>query len=199
MTKTDIGKIASLIEAYGETLKSVRGLHVTPHVLRPSSEQAIAAAEKKLGVTLPADVKSFLGRGLRGFEGARDDEPFATVGFDFLDAEGIVEQTEMMRDCAGDEDDHAAVIRNGVALTYSEPELVWSGETLYHFSFRNPLLEIAGSFSEFLEHYLASGCFSSHAFPALWKMVSSHVPISIPMDNNLWVIAYKKQFPQSWE
>jgi hypothetical protein len=100
---------------------------------------------------------------------------------------------------SGADDEHARVIRSGVALTFSEPELVLSGGAVYHFSFRNPLLKIAKSFSEFLEHYAASGCFSSHEFPALWKIVSAEVPLAIAPNKNLWVSAYKKQFPSYWK
>ncbi len=108
----------------------------------------------------------------------------------------------MLRDVVADiadDDEHTPLIRHAVALTYTEPELVVAADGVYHFSYRNTLLKIAASFSEFLQHYLAAGCFSSHHFPALWKIVAPHVPVDIPSAKNVWVKAYKKQFPNFWK
>jgi len=195
--KAGIAMMTSVIEAFSEKVMGLSALSLQRSVLKPSSPAAIALLEKRLRVTLPPDVKTFLERGLKSARGSVD-EPFASMGFDFLDAKGILEHTEMLRKVAAesdDDDEHAAVIREGVALTYSEPELVWSGGALYHFSFRNPLLRVAKSLSEFLEHYVASGCFCSHDFRALWKVVGPHVPIAITPAKNVWLSAYKKQFP----
>jgi hypothetical protein len=168
--------------------------------ITPQSATAIASIESKLSVRLPADVKAFLARGFRVAHGSvKDGERFAGMGFDFLDAKGIIKHTLMLRDAAkhcGEGDPHAAVIAKGVALTYSEPELVMAVDGVHHFSFRNNLLRVAGTFTEFLEHYLASGCFGSHDFDLHWKRVKAHVPIDIPPARNTWVKAYKKQFPQ---
>ena len=199
-TKSGIDTTAALIEELGAKLATMPELHVSPYVLRPSLPAAIAAVERGLSLTLPSDVKAFLARGLRGVQGSLE-EPFATVGFDFLSAKKMLEHTRMLRKVVeknDDDDEHARVIRQGVALTASEPELVLSGGAIYHFSFRNPLLKVASSFSELMEHYVAAGCFSSHAFPALWKVVSRHVPLSIPPAKNVWISAYKKQFPGFW-
>jgi hypothetical protein len=192
-----IEDIAAQVEQFGQRIKNAPGLEIRPCVLKPSSLTAIAAVERKLGLTLPDDVKAFLRRGLKGVEGSIQ-EPFASIGFDFLDARQTIEHTRMLREVAADLPDgdaHARVIRSGIALTHEEPELVFSRNALYHFSFRNPLLKIAGSFSEFLRHYLAAGCFSTHDFCALWKVVSPHVPIAIPPAKNVWVRAYQRQFP----
>ena len=197
---THIAKTAALIEAYSEKIKSLPALEVRPFILKPSSAAALASLERSLGLALPQDVKAFLERGLESVNGALED-PVATVGFDFLDAKKITKHTQMLRKIvAGNDehDEHAQVIRQGLALTHSEPELVLSGDALYHFSFRNPLLRIARNFSEFLEHYLAAGCFSSHDFRALWKVVAPHVPVAIPPAKNIWISAYKKQFPSFW-
>ena len=192
----DIAQTAALIETYSEQLKSVPALVVSPFVLKPSSTAALASLERSVGLVLPEDVKAFLARGLKSVT-ANLNEPFASLGFDFLDAKKIAEHTQMLRKVvaeSGQDDEHAQVIRNGLALTYSEPELVLSGDAVYHFSFRNPLLRIARSFSEFLLHYLAAGCFCSHDFRALWKIVAAHVPVTIPPAKNRWVSAYQRQF-----
>jgi hypothetical protein len=190
---------AGLIESYSKIIAGLAELDVQTFVLRPSPASAIASLEKGLGFTLPADVSAFLTRGLKSVEGALD-EPFAAIGMDFLDARRALAHTQLLRQAASDfppDDPHARVIRSGVALTYSEPELVVTDEgAVYHFSFRNPLLRITASFADFLEHYLAAGCFGSHSFPGLWKVVSAHVPeTTIAPSKNAWVAAYKKQFP----
>ena len=91
---------------------------------------------------------------------------------------------------------HAALIRRGVAVTYQEPQLVVADDGVYHFSYRNPLLRVASSWDEFLENWPAAGCFSSHSFDALWKKVKTRVPAQIPPSKNVWVRAYRKQFPE---
>ena len=143
----------------------------------------------------PPDLRAFLSRGLRSARGGID-EPFASLGFDFVDAETIVEHTQRLRDAAGEgEEEHAQVIRNGVAVTYSEPVLVVTNDGVYHFSFRNPLLQIAPSWADFLDAWLASGCFGSHSFESLWAKVGSYAKCPIKPAQSSWVKAYKKQFP----
>lgn len=145
---------------------------------------------------------AFYARGLRACS-ASIDEPFATLGFEFLSAETVIKHTKMLRNAADEnaedddeEDEHAEVIRHGVALTLEEPELVLSDGVIYHFSFRNPVLRVASSSSEFLEHYLAAGCFHSHSFKTLWNIVGPLVPTDIPVDKNVWVSAYLNQFDE---
>ena len=41
-----------------------------------------------------------------------------------------------------------------------------------------------------------AGCFASHRFDAVWKQVKPIVPIQIPPTDNVWLRAYRKQFPQ---
>lgn len=199
-TKTEekVGQICGLIERYFDKLQS-SGMELYGEAIPPQSPEALASLEAELGVTLPADVRAFLSRGLEAKTGSIEEgDAFASLGFEFLDASQIVEHTQMLREIAEDPDEddgHASVILNGFAITYEEPELVVTPEGVYHFSFRNPLLHVADSFEQFLEHWLASGCFGSHDFAALWSRVEEHVPVRIPPSENLWVQAYRRQFP----
>jgi hypothetical protein len=190
------------VERYLDRLLAAKipELELRTAVLAPQKKRALDAAEKKLGAPLPKDVRAFLERGLRYPDGNLD-EPFVTMGFDFLGADKIAEHTMMLRKIAEDaiedpNDKHAALIRHGVAVTYSEPELVVADDGVYHFSYRNPLLRVASTWTEFLECWLASGCFESHSFDALWRQVKTVVNSDISPARNTWVRAYKKQFPQ---
>jgi hypothetical protein len=160
----------------------------------------LAALEKKIGA-LPADVRQFLSHGLRQMTGSvKSGERFAALGFDWLGAKQIANNTLMMRKIANDtisdpNEQHAKVMREGIALTYSPPQIVVA-DGVYHFHFENPVLKIADSFAEFLSDWLASGCFSSHNFDVLWSRVGKHVPPGLSPANNRWIKAYKAQFPQ---
>jgi hypothetical protein len=203
---SNVNATCDAIEVYLDALLStpIEGLEVEAVIVPPQKPAAIAGAEEKLGAPFPSDVKDFLLRGLRAPRGGTD-EPFAAMGFDFLGANGIVKSTALLRKIANegvedgdedeDEDAHAALVDRGIVLTSSEPYLVVASDGVYHFSFRNPLLRVASSWSELLEHWLGSGCFSSHSFDALWARVNARVVHPIAPAKNVWVRAYKKQFP----
>ena len=193
----DVRATCDAIERYVGALKTDGVLALRPSVLKPQKPTAIASAEAKLGTPFPADLKAFLTRGLRAAEG-KLDEPYAHLGFDFLDVAGIVKNTASAREIAGDGDDeHAALIRRGIAVTFAEPQLVVTDDGVWHFSFRNPPLRVAPSWAGFLTHWLAAGCFGSHSFTGLWAKVRKHVPVAITPAKNTWVRAYRKQFPSS--
>jgi hypothetical protein len=193
----------TLIEAYFDALAAAKpdGLALYARVLKPQSATALGALEAKLATELPADVRAFLARGLRAQQGSLN-APFAGIGFDFLDAAGIGKHTAMLRQIADDtcasDDAHAALIRRGFALSFTEPELVVADDGVYHFSYRNDLLRVAVSWAQFLEHWHASGCFSSHDFGGLWKVVKSKVASAITPSKNVWVTSYKRQFACAW-
>jgi len=197
--RSSIDETCAAIEAYFERLPD-DDFELTAEVLRPQSIKAVNAIETKLDLRLSADVRAFLCRGLRAAEGSvSEGRRFGSIGFDWLDAKQIIKHTQMLRNVANncsDDDDHAKVIRSGLALTFSEPELVVVGETVYHFSFRNTLLKVARSFSGFLDCWLASGCFSSHSFDLLYEHAKPYLPSGrLPPSKNTWVKAYKQQFP----
>ncbi|AKU95546.1 hypothetical protein AKJ09_02210 [Labilithrix luteola] len=185
--------VSERIEALFAQVTDHQAVELYSEDLEPSSSEAIEALEAGLGIELPEDVRSWLSRGLKGYTGSIE-EPFAQIGFAFLDASRALEHTKMLRENAGD-DEHGRVIKNGVALTYEEPELVVSAEGVHHFSFRNPLLHVTSSWSEFLEHWLASGAFAAGDFDAAWEKTQPFAKGDVAPEKNLWVTAYKKQFP----
>ncbi len=181
------------IETFFQKLQASGEVEVYDDSLEPSSEEDIAALEAGLGAKLPADVRAWFARGCKAYTGSID-EPFASIGFAFLGAARALEHTKMLRENASeDEDDeHAEIIRAGVALTFEEPELVVTPDGVYSFSFRNPVLRVAASWREFLESWLASGAFSSHDFDAAWAKTAPFVPEgSVAPEQNAWVKAYR--------
>jgi hypothetical protein len=211
MTKTlpVVGACAAL-EAYVDRLHAANppGLSLNlaledttyqPYALKPQTPEAIADVEKALEISLPDDVRQYLLRGLRGAHARDSGDNYGWMGFQFLAADQIIERTEMLRDIAEDDDEHAAVIRGGVSLTYDEPQLVVAADGVYHFSFRNPLLRVASSWGEFLDHWLAAGCFSGGNYDALWSRVGPFVQHHVPFEDNTWLQAYKTQFPDSFK
>lgn len=188
--------ICERIETFFKTLAAQGTVEMYSETLEPSSDEEISALEVGLGAKLPEDVRTWLSRGLDGSTGSVS-EPFAAIGFSFLDAVRALEHTQMLRDNADDDDDeeHGDVIRQGVALTFEEPEIVVTPTGVYHFSFRNPLLRVASTWSEFLEHWILSGAFASGDFAAAWEKTRPFIKNEIAPEKNLWVTAYKKQFP----
>jgi hypothetical protein len=188
--------LCDAMERYFDTLRDA-GFELSAHVLAPQPEKDIAALERKLELELPADLRAFLRRGLRGARGSIEDgDELASFGFDFLGCKTIVKTTQMLREVGeelDDDDEHGQLVARGVALTFEEPQLLWAGE-LVHFSFRNPPLRVGKSFSGFLRDYLASGCFRSHSFALAWKRVAEYVPLRVAPSKNAWVKAYEKQF-----
>ena len=200
-TGHSIEDLCSAIEGYFEALR-LAGFDLHDQILPPQPDKNVAALEKKLGAPLPQDLRVFLRRGLRGARGSIEEGgAFASIGFDFIDCKAMEKTTRMLRKIAeetidDEEDPHAELVRDGVALTYAEPQLLLAGG-VHHFSFRNPPLRVGASFGEFLRDWLASGCFCSHAFDLAWRHVKKHVPLAIPPAKNAWLRAYGKQFPST--
>lgn len=196
-----VAAVCTAIEAYFQALRTAENLSLDlcNQLLAPQTASVLKKAERELGMTFPADLKAFLSRGLRAATCAVE-EPFASLGFDFLDCGALVKHTRMLRKAADDhldeDDKHAELIREGVAVTSTEPYLVVTVDGVWHFSFRNPLLQVAPSWAAFLTHWLASGCFCSHSFTSLWRRVGAYVPLKIAPAKNTWLRAYEKQFPQ---
>lgn len=190
-TRSDVARVCGAIERYFDALRGA-GFRLYDAALKPQSAAAITGLETALGVELPADARVFFGRGLRAATGSIEDgDRFASIGFNWLDVSFAIRHTSMLRGVA-DGGDHGAVIDRGVALTYEEPELVLAG-SVWHFSFRNPLLEVAGSLTEFLECWLEAGCFASHDVDLVRERTSGLTPTR--MVRNRWIEAYRSQFP----
>jgi len=189
------------IEAFFDELIGSGADFLQRQHLARSKPSEIAALEKALQVTLPADLKQFLLRGLTYASGSVDGDAFGSIGFDFLDAKGAVKETKVWRALAknvedDDEDEHTVIGRTGVTLSYAQPQLTWTPEGVYHFSARNPVKRLCGTWTEFLEAWLAAGCFSSHSFDAVWPALSKVMGKKKPA-KNLWLTYYAKTFPNA--
>jgi predicted DNA-binding WGR domain protein len=207
-TPSALEEVCAAIEAYCAKLPSVEGLEVSPAELAPAKASDIAAFEKQWKVKLPEDVRAFLRRGLRYVDGSTLGDDGAYIGFDFMSLKSMASTMKLYQGLLEhyDEDeneDEYELLSHGVALSYSEPQLVVhcgpgrDTGAIYHFSTRNPLRPpIAGSLTEFLQHWLAAGCFSSHRFSALWPHVQRLVPVKLSRKQNRWLRYYDAQFPQ---
>lgn len=195
----DMNALCGRIEALFDALEKAGGIELTRRNLPGSDKKKLADLESKLGVTLPDDVRAFLTRGLQFAQGAVDGKSgFGSVGFDFIKPDNIIKSTKIWRDIAkdvdeDDEDEHTEVQREGVCLTHSEPQLVWTPTGIFHYSVRNPVKRVCGTWTEFLEAWVASGCFSSHSFDAVWPVLSGVV--GKKPAKNVWLDYYRKQFP----
>jgi hypothetical protein len=102
-----------------------------------------------------------------------------------------------MREQAPDsraDDANFRILSRGIPLTWSEPRLVVLDGAVYHHSSRNPVRAVTASWSRFLSHWLASGCFASHHFPTLWPIVKDFVPTEPAPKANEWLRYYEKRF-----
>ncbi len=200
----ELEEICTAIEAFFEKLPSIEGLDPTPSELAPEKASAISAFEKKWGVTLPDDVRAFLRRGLRHASASTPGDRFGSMGFDFIGLKHMAKVTQIHRGLTRftrDDENQTDLLMRGVPLSYSEPLLVVHcgpgrlAGAIYHYSPRNPVLPpIARSLTEFLRHWLAAGCFSSHDFKAVWSLVGPHVPVKLSPKKNLWLRYYDAQF-----
>jgi len=89
----------------------------------------------------------------------------------------------------------------GLGLTYSEPRLfvdLGGNGAIYFVIYdgEQPKIPIADSFTEFFEHYIASGCFCSHRFDLYWSYVKDLVPIKIPPSENKWIRFYTSLYKE---
>lgn len=195
----DMNELCGRIEAFFDALEKAGGIELTRRNLPGSDKKKLADLESKLGVTLPDDVRAFLTRGLQYAQGSVDGKSgFGSIGFDFIKPDNIIKSTKIWRDIAkdtdeDDEDEHTELQREGVCLTHSEPQLVWTPNGIFHYSVRNPVKRVCGTWTEFLEAWLASGCFSSHSFDAVWPPLSS--TLHKKPAKNVWLDYYRKQFP----
>lgn len=198
-----MNELCETIETFFQKLKESGSVELFDEKLEASSEDAIAALEEELELTLPADLRAWLLRGCKVGHGSVD-EPFASIGFSFMDAERALERTKMLREVAAenrdeddededeDEDEHAAVINQGVALTAEEPQIVWAPHGVYSFSFRNPVCRVSDSWTEFLAAWVASGAFKSHDVDAALAATAPFVPAgSVSPEENRWLQAYR--------
>lgn len=201
----DVEALCEAIEAYFEKLRAAGTVELTPRTVAPATPAQLEAYEQKYGVVFPPGARAFLLRGIRAAEGSVDGEGgHASIGFDFLDIAGVEKCTRLFRKLAksqpDDDDDpdteaHAQLLGRGIPLTWSEPQLVVLDGAVYHYSVRNPVKRVCGSWRDFLEAWLAAGCFSSHAFDVAWEKVKGVV--GKKPGKNAWLDYYRKTFPDA--
>lgn len=185
------------IEDYFRRLEASGRIDLDVETVAPADPAAVERLAELTGGSLPEDVRAYLERGLAAASGALDGpDGFGAVGFDLLDADGALEATRNLRALAADLGEDAGPMRDGVALTFCEPQLiVVPGDGVYHFSTRNPVVRVCGSWSEFLAAWLATGCFGSHSFDVLWAAVSDLV--GPEPRGNVWLDYYRATFPDA--
>jgi hypothetical protein len=170
-----------------------------PDDLEPADEAEIESFAKGHSLAIPADIRRFWRRGLKYRPlTLKGDDSFAAAGFDWLSIKNITRDLPMFRGLAapypmGGE---RSLLQNGIPLTYSEPQLVWTPDGgISHFSTRNDLKPpVAESLTQFLEHWLEAGCFCSHNLAEYYPKVRHLVPGRIRPEENLWMRYYQNVF-----
>jgi hypothetical protein len=199
----EIEDLLSEIERFFEGAAKVSGIKASyADELEPKSAADIASFAEKHGLDVPDDVRRFWQRGFTYRPlSFKQGETYASAGFDWLSLETLERDLPMFRGLAQHFENGSAEKRlyeQGLPLNYSEPQLVFSpGEGISHAHSANPLLPpVTRSFTEFLEHWLEAGCFSTHSVGIYLPKVRHLVPGRISPDENLWLLHYKKEFPQ---
>ncbi len=163
--------------------------------------------------TLPDDIIVFWHHFKKTISGTKyhhEDKRYFYVGFDFYNIRNMERDLPDFREIAtiyadtnkdstdGDYWWEYYMHKNGVPLSFEEPSLalfVETGEIMFMiYDGGAPEFSIADSFTEFFEHYLASGCFRGGNFEAFWDEVKDIVPIHIPIEENKWINFYKKVY-----
>lgn len=198
----EIEKLLSEIERFFEGAAKTPGVEARyPKELEPASPADIAAFVEKHGLDVPDDIRRFWQRGFTYRPlSINVGESFASAGFDWLSLETLERDLPMFRGLAQHFESGSAEKRlyeQGLPLNYSEPQIVFSPAGISHAHSANPLLPpVTRTFTEFLEHWLDAGCFSTHSIGLYLPKVQHLLPGRIPPDKNLWLLHYKKEFPK---
>ena len=161
----------------------------------------------------PSDLIAFwqsLRKVISGAKYDHEDYNYFYVGFDFYnlkyferDLSDFREMAEISADSNqysndGDYSWEYYMHKNGIPLSYEEPNLALFSETgdirLMIYDGGSPNYPIANNFTEFFEHWLASGCFRGGNFNVFWQEVKDIVPIYIPIEQNKWINFYNKVY-----
>lgn len=188
----EIKALLSEIEGFFASAAKVEGIEAGyEDALEPASERDILAFERKNGLAIPDDLRTFWQCGLkyRSLE-LSDGDSFAAAGFDWYSLKQLERDLSMFRGLAKPLDagsDEKLVYEQGLPLSYSEPQLVLDPRGgISHVHSANPLTPpVASSLTEFLEHWLESGCFTSHRIGAYLQKIQHLVPGRIPPERNL--------------
>ena len=200
-----IEDLASEIERFVERAATAEGIKSSGEEdLEPATEEDIAAFLETHQLTVPDDVRRFWRRGLKYSDlslagGHSSGDTFASAGFDWLSLDILERDLSMFRGLAKHHDegsDERRLYEQGLPLSYSEPQMVLDPRGgISHVHSANPLRPpITSSLTEFLEHWLESGCFTSHRLSLYFPKIQHLVPGRIPPEKNLWMTYYKNAF-----
>ena len=169
-----------------------------------ATEKALVAAEKKLKGPLPLALRAAYQRGFTpGTIGTEERELCAN--FELLALPSTLDRMKWWRDANDVEADRESpdpLVRMRVEQRmFGLP--VWQNDNTVVFDARtgavsryssepSPSDPIAGSIGEWLEHFVAAGCFNmgdakKKDFDRYWKHVASCVPRAIERKDNLWL------------
>lgn len=216
-----IGPVLAAMERFIEALQQCGDdgpLFISRRPRTRVTRSAIALFEKKWMRKVPLDVQAFWTSDIPNFsiEGG-DGVLYSATHFD---GPGPRDATRR-KIFAGEAKEHATQVADGSAsipgqiergrlytvgipLVDDENTLVWDCErggvhqTAGEPS-EVPRQAIAPTFTEFLRHYLAAGCFDcgtsdERLFKSYWKLVKSYVPIAIEPRKNLWLQHLKRYY-----
>lgn len=169
-----------------------------------ATETALAAAEKKMKHAIPAELRAVYARGFTlGSIGTKESELCAN--FELLSLKGTVDRLKWWRDPGGYADDEESADplvkmrveqrRFGLPIWENDNTVVLdarTGAVSRYSSEPSPSDPIASSLAEWLEHFVAAGCFNMGAakkrdFDRYWKRVEPCVPRVIERRDNLWL------------
>ena len=140
----------------------------------------LQAIEGAGGAKIPAELRAFWSRGLKSPLGS-NSAPFISVGLEFNPARNLLRDMPMHRQLADDQSEAWAkkLHQTSYLLTADSPPYVVSEAGAVHvmvYDGDSPEQPLASSLSEFLETWLALGCFNAGNFKEHWARVKAHVP-----------------------
>jgi len=207
--------IKDLINLYRDFCEKVQalqlfGVNIKVRKTQLATSEQIAAFEQKYQLVIPEDIRYFWENcpyELSISPDYKENQPFFNAGFDFSVLQHIERDLTSDRELSKNYPKKSLEARLhglGIGLSFSEPRLfsdLGSKQAIYFVLYDGtmPKQSIAGSFTEFFEHYLAAGCFCSHDFEAYWQIIKGIVPIQIPLAKNKWIQFYAKTYKKDYK
>lgn len=195
------------IETFFERIRAEEKMNLVSSAIRRLSHAEIEAWEKKNKLKLPDEVFAFFLRGLSFGECFFDNSAgHVNIGFDFLDLNAVTKERKLLKSVTKnggfddpdefeldfEQEQHLELLNKGIPMTRNEPQLVLHEGSIYHYSVRNDVKALDLSLTEFLEVWLASGCFSAGS-PAAARKFVSELKGTNP-SNNRWLEYYENTF-----
>lgn len=210
----DIGELVSLYERFIDAVEAGLGaegrMDVRVFDRLEVTEQHRAAIERRVGEVLPDDLATFLRARPRSIE-IGDEEGYPIAGEKFASGGWIASQIESSVAIANafppdhsdeDEKEQQRLLRKGIPFLRWRDYLLVDPEPGPRTGVRamhlrvpprgDALSPVAASFTEWLAHFVASGCFNDRKgklerFADYWEVVGPYVPLKIPAEQNRWL------------